>query len=59
MTSMTTYYPGSKGITKTEIAAVSDWMAEKGLLVVSFMSFVPLVSKTLMVSGKHEAEKEF
>jgi dipeptidyl-peptidase-3 len=39
---MTTYYPDSKGITKAEIAAVSDWMAEKGLLVVSFsLSFPP------------------
>jgi hypothetical protein len=34
VTSMTTYYPDSKGIAKAEIAAVSDWMAEKKLLVV-------------------------
>ncbi|KAK3904717.1 hypothetical protein C8A05DRAFT_31482 [Staphylotrichum tortipilum] len=29
---LTTYYPGSPGITKEEIAAVSKWMAAKGLL---------------------------
>jgi len=30
---MTTYYPDSKGITKAEIGAVSDFMAKIGLLV--------------------------
>lgn len=30
---MTTYYPDSKGITKSEIGAVSEWMQEKKLLV--------------------------
>lgn len=30
---MTTYYPDSKGITKAEIGAVSEWMQEKKLLV--------------------------
>ncbi len=29
---LTTYYPGSPGITKEEIEAVSKWMAAKGLL---------------------------
>jgi dipeptidyl-peptidase-3 len=31
---MTTYYPDSKGITKPEIQAVSEWMQKKKLLVV-------------------------
>lgn len=30
---MTTYYPDSKGITKADIGAVSEWMQEKKLLV--------------------------
>lgn len=30
-----TYYPDSKGITKAEIGAVSDFMEKIGLLVVS------------------------
>lgn len=33
---MTTYYPDSKGITKAEIGAVSDFMGKIGLLVVCF-----------------------
>jgi dipeptidyl-peptidase-3 len=32
---MTTYYLGSNDITKEEIQAVSEWMQEKKLLVVS------------------------
>ena len=33
---MTTYYPDSKGITKADISAVSDFLEQKGLLVVCF-----------------------
>jgi dipeptidyl-peptidase-3 len=36
---MTTYYPNSKGITKADISAVSDWMEQKKLLVVCYFSF--------------------
>lgn len=35
---MTTYYPDSKGITKAEIGAVSDFMGKIGLLVVCYQS---------------------
>lgn len=31
---MTTYYPDSEGITKSDISAVSSWMEKKGLLPV-------------------------
>jgi dipeptidyl-peptidase III len=37
---MTTYYPDSKGITKADIGAVSEFLEKKGLLVVSFPSLV-------------------
>lgn len=35
---MTTYYPDSKGITKADISAVSDWMEQKKLLVVCYVA---------------------
>lgn len=35
---MTTYYPDSKGITKADISAISDFLEKKGLLVVSRIS---------------------
>jgi dipeptidyl-peptidase-3 len=32
---LSTYYPDSKGITKGDISAVSEFLEKKGLLVVS------------------------
>jgi dipeptidyl-peptidase-3 len=35
---MSNYYPDSKGITKADISAVSEFLEKKGLLVVSYCS---------------------
>lgn len=45
---MTTYYPDSKGITKADIGAVSDYMEKIGLLVVSPMCFINTESLVLI-----------
>lgn len=39
---MTTYYPDSKDIKKSDIDAIGAWMAEKGLLAVSLGRIVSL-----------------
>lgn len=39
---MTTYYPGSKGITKEEIAAVDEYLVAKKLVLVGQTKFFKL-----------------
>lgn len=54
---MTTYYPDSKDITKAEISAVSDFMEQKGLLVVSYFQISVSIYRSnsgiLTVSNDH------
>ena len=48
---MSTYYPDSKGITKADIIAVSDFLEHKKLLVVSLKAF--LCKITFLIHSRH------